>query len=235
VQLTVRELSRWFNVPESTVIRWVRNRNLPAQRIAGQHRFNRAEVLEWATTNQIKISPDVIPADRTSNDRAVGLLASLTEGGVFHGVPGQNKEQVFRAIVERLPLQPETDRELLLHLFLAREASASTALGSGIAIPHVRNPIIEPIGRPLVSLALLAQPIEFGAPDGQPVHTIFTIISPTPRGHIQMLSRLALVLHDGPLCDALIHQAPVNEILQTIGRIEDSLADSASRSGKEID
>ena len=39
-----------------------------------------------------------------------------------------------------LPLPDDVDRELLLHLFLAREASASTAIGDGIAIPHVPTP-----------------------------------------------------------------------------------------------
>ena len=58
------------------------------------------------------------------------------------GVKNTDKERALAALVEVLPLPEEVDRELLLRLFLAREASASTAIGDGIAIPHVRNPIV---------------------------------------------------------------------------------------------
>jgi hypothetical protein len=37
------------------------------------------------------------------------------------------------------------------------------------------------IPRPMVTLCFLEQPVEFGAMDGQPVHTLFTIVSPTIR------------------------------------------------------
>ena len=47
----------------------------------------------------------------------------------------------FGSFFRTVPLPEGVDREFLLHLFLAREASASTAIGDGIAIPHVRNPI----------------------------------------------------------------------------------------------
>ena len=83
------------------------------------------------------------------------------------------------------------DRELLLRLFLAREASASTAIGEGIALPHVRNPIVLYVTRPLVTLCFLEHPIEFGALDGQPVSVLFSLISPSTRAHLQILSKLS--------------------------------------------
>jgi PTS system nitrogen regulatory IIA component len=56
VQLTVRDVGRFLNVSEATVTRWIRQRGLPAQHLGGQDRFNRAELLEWATANQIRVS-----------------------------------------------------------------------------------------------------------------------------------------------------------------------------------
>ena len=40
------------------------------------------------------------------------------------------------------------------------------------------------------------RPIEYGALDGKPVHTLFTIISPTTRAHLHLMSKLAFVLRD---------------------------------------
>ncbi len=56
-------------------------------------------------------------------------------------------KQHFEEAVE-LPLPEAIDRDLLLRLFLAREALASTAVGDGIALSHVRNPIVLHVSRP---------------------------------------------------------------------------------------
>ena len=47
--------------------------------------------------------------------------------------------------------------------------SRSTAVGDGIAIPHVRNPVVLHVGRPAIALCFLERAIEYGALDGKPV------------------------------------------------------------------
>ena len=232
MQLTVREVSKCLNVSEATVIRWVRQRNLPARRVAGQHRFNRVEVMEWATANQIKVSPEVFKHLQVDEEPVPMLAEALAEGGIVYDLPSANKEQALRAVVHELPVPKDTNRELLVHLFLAREASASTALGNGIAIPHVKSPIVVSVVKPMITLAFLAEPIDFGAFDGKPVHTFFTIISPTTRGHLQLLSRLSIALHDGPFREVLGRKAPRAEILREVRRIESSLAVADGGFGK---
>ena len=223
MQLTVREVSRYLNVSESTVTRWVRQRGLPAQFVTGQHRFNRVEVLEWATANQITVSPEVFNHQELAAEPLPTLAEALAEGGIIYQLPNTNKEQTLRALVQFLPLPDSLDRELLLQLFLAREALASTALGDGIAIPHVRNPIVLQVVRPMITLAFLAQPVDFGALDGKPVHILFSLISPTTRSHLQLLSRLSFALHDGKFRETLLRQAPREELLLEVCRVESSL------------
>jgi nitrogen PTS system EIIA component len=232
VQLTVRDVSECLNVSEAMVARWVRQRGLPSRLVAGQHRFNRIEVLEWATANQISVSSDVFD-DMDSEEEPIPTLAeSLTEGGIVYQLPATTREEALRALMPKLPLPDETDRELLLHLFLAREATASTALGDGIAIPHVRNPIVLQVVRPIVTLAFLAEPVDFGAPDGKPVHILFSIISPTTQSHLRVLSRLSYVLHDSAFRKTLIRQANYEEILREVCRIESGLAEAEGRVGR---
>ena len=68
-----------------------------------------------------------------------------------------------------MKLPDDVDREFLYQVLLAREALGSTGIGDGIAIPHVRNPIVLHLSRPTVTLCFLEQPVDFGALDGQPV------------------------------------------------------------------
>jgi nitrogen PTS system EIIA component len=232
MQLNIRDLTRLLDVTESTVARWIKHRGLPAQQVGGQYRINRAELLEWATTNNVKVSLELFDKLDAEAEAVPSLGESLECGGIQYQLPGATKDQALRALVQGLPLPDDVDRELLLHLFLAREASASTAVGDGIAIPHVRNPIVLHVERPALTLGFLAQPIDFGAPDGKPVHVLFSIISPTNRSHLQLLSRLSFALHDGKFRETVVRQAPREEILQELRRVEAGMGGPAALAGK---
>jgi PTS system nitrogen regulatory IIA component len=221
-------------VSESTVTRWVKQRGLPAQKVAGQHRFNRAEVLEWAIVNQLKVSLELFNQPESEEDVTPTLAEALAEGGISYDLPGTEKRSALGALVQTLPLPSGVDRELLLHLFLAREAAASTVIRDGIAVPHVRNPIVLHVGRPMITLAFLAQPTDFGGLDGKPVHVLFSIISSTTRSHLQLLSRLSYTLHDARFREAVLRHAPREEILEEARRVESDLAGPLPRASGEL-
>src|SRR5262245_50637013 len=145
--------------------------------------------------------------DLASKEESLPSLAqALQAGGIFYGLKDTNKDRAMRALVEVLPLPEGIDRELLLRLFLSREAAASTGIGDGIALPHVRNPIVLHVARPMVTLAYLERPVDFGALDGKPVHVLFSLICPTTRSHLQMLARLSYALHDCHFKEAVLHR-----------------------------
>ncbi|MBI1903198.1 MAG: PTS sugar transporter subunit IIA [Planctomycetia bacterium] len=224
MQLTVRDVGRFLGVSEGTITRWIKQRGLPAQHVGGQYRFNRAELLEWATANQIKVSLKMFDHLETDDEPVPSLVEALQAGGIFHRVPNGSKDGALRALVQALPLPDGVDRELLLRLFLAREASATTAIGDGIALPHVRNPIVLHVDSPLVTLCFLERPVDFGALDGVPVQILFSLICPTMRSHLQMLSRLSYALHDQGFKAAVRKHGQREEILREARRVEAGLA-----------
>jgi PTS system nitrogen regulatory IIA component len=224
MQLTVRDVSKFLQVPESTVTRWIKQRGLPSQHVGGRYRFNRVELLEWATANQVKVSLEVFDHLESGDEPVPSLAEALEAGGIFYDVEDTNKDRAMRALVELLPLPDGVDRELLLRLFLAREASASTAIGEGIAIPHVRNPVVLHVERPMVTLCFLERPVDFGALDGKPVHVLFSLICPTMRHHLQTLSRLSYALHDARFKEVVRRRGGREEILGEARRVEAALA-----------
>jgi PTS system nitrogen regulatory IIA component len=232
VQLTLQDASRFLNVPEATVTRWVKQCGLPAQHVGGKYRFHRTELLEWASANRIKVSPEMFDHLTSDEEPLPSVPQALEAGGIFYGLQATNKDRALRALVEVLPLPEGIDRELLLRLLLSREAAASTGIGDGIALPHVRNPIVLHVARPMVTLAFLKRPVEFGALDGRPVHVLFSLICPTTRSHLQMLARLSYSLHDGPFKDAVLRCAQSQEILEHARRVEETLG-AAQSGGKD--
>ncbi len=232
MQLCIRDLTKLLDVDEGTVSRWIKHRGLPAQQVGGQYRVNRAELLEWATANQVRVSLELFDHLEADPESVPSLAEALETGGIHYGLQGTTKALALQALVQVLPLPDGVDGELLLRLFLAREATASTAIGHGIAIPHVRNPILLHVSQPAVTLAFLEQPVDFGAPDGKPVNILFSIISPTNRSHLQVLSRLSFALHDSKLLETVVRQAARAEILREVSRVEAGLGAPASEPGK---
>jgi PTS system nitrogen regulatory IIA component len=223
MDLTVRDVADTLQVSENTVYRWVNEKNLPAQQVNGQYRFNRVQLLEWAALHHVEMGPGAFRpgGPGTALPR---LDDALRAGQVIEGLPGADKPGVLRALVEALNLPPGLDRDDLLQLFLGRESLGSTGIGGGIALPHPRYPIVNPGRPPSVSICYLAQAIDFGALDRRPVHTLFTLLSPTPRAHLHVLSRLLYALRDPAFRDAIGRKAPAAEIIGQAGRLEEAFA-----------
>jgi PTS system nitrogen regulatory IIA component len=228
MQLTVQDVAGLLKVSEKTVYRWINEQSLPGYRVSGQYRFNRAELLEWATSRKVHVSPEIFQEPESTSTPLPGLVDALQAGGIFYRLAGTDKESVLRSVSEHMRLPEEVDREFLLRVLLAREALASTGIGDGIAIPHVRNPIVLHVNRPMISLCFLEKPVEFDALDGKPVHALFSVISPTVRGHLHLLSRLAFGIRDSGFKDAVARQASRDEILNEARRMEAALAEKVS-------
>jgi len=228
MKLTVRDAAQILNVSEKTIYRWIKQGVIPAYQISDQYRFNRAELLEWATSQRINVSPEIFAEPKGGEVPPPSLSEALRAGGVHYRVGGTDKASVLHAVVDMSKLPEEVDRELLYQVLLAREALGSTGLGEGIAIPHVRNPIVLHLSRPLVTLCFLERAVDFGAIDGQPVTTLFTLISPTVRAHLHLLSRLGYALRDPDFKSAILKQASRDEILEALRRVEVSMANASS-------
>ena len=222
--LTVKDVARLLSVSEKTVYRWIRQGDLPAYRVHEQYRFNRAEILEWATSRKIAVSPDIFSEPETNGMPMPSLYEALQNGGVSYRVVGADKWAVLKNVVQLLQLPEEVDREFLYRVLVAREELSSTGIGDGIAIPHVRNPVVLHVTKPMVRLYFLENPIDFEAIDGQPVYALFMLISPTVRAHLHLISRLAYALHDPAFRQVIERRGLRDDILDAVRNVEASLS-----------
>jgi PTS system nitrogen regulatory IIA component len=128
---------------------------------------------------------------------------------------------MFASVVDALNLPDPSDKQMVVELMLAREATGSTAVGKGIAIPHVRAPLVVHGASSLLQLCYLASPVDLGAKDG-PVNTLFLMITPTPKAHLQLLSRLSAALHDSSFRNVVLARSPLEDVLREARRVEAS-------------
>ena len=133
----------------------------------------------------------------------MNIASVLQAERVWCQAPGGSKKRVLENLAEFAARSlPTLDAGTVLAQLIARERLGSTGLGQGIAIPHCRLPdITQAIG----ILASLEAPVDFDAPDDQPVDLLFVLMVPAEatEAHLQLLGELATRFSDPAWCQRL--------------------------------
>lgn len=186
MDLKLKELAELLQVSTKTIYRWINDNKIPYYRINHQYRFRTDEINQWAASNKIDVG-----LKETVTERAVTVLNSLQNGGIYYDIPGNSVAEVLTNSVAQINLPSEIKNEDLLRHLLKREELASTAVGNGIAFPHPREPLISSNRDESLSLLFLQNQINYNALDKKPVSVLFLILSSNQKRHLQLLSQLS--------------------------------------------
>ena len=190
VQLLIPQVAELLRTSEAQVHRWIRDRGLPATLFGEQYRLNRVSVLSWAQQNQVPFDATAMPVGPSETSIATALL----RGGIHRDVPGATPAEVLINALERVHLPAAVDLELLREMVLSRAERGMLSIGDGLAMPHARYPFVAEVPEPLLGLCFLATAVDFGPDEHTPVSTLFVVVSPSVRTHLQLVARLARAL-----------------------------------------
>ena len=206
MKLNVRDAATLLNVSTKTIYRWLADGRVPGYRVNNSYRFDRAELLEWATAQRLEVAPLGTVAGFQA-EPPPGFAEALAAGGVHYRVEGTTRDAVLEHAATMLPGIAESERTLVFQALRAREELATTAVGDGRALSHLRNPLRFHIDRPAVALCFLDQPVDWGSLDGTPVSALFVIVASTVRSVLQLHSRTWFALRDAAFRAAVDGQA----------------------------
>ncbi len=216
--LSVRQAADLLGVSQKTVYRWIKDGRLPVHRLGGQHFIERSEVNDLVIRQGLRPVPE--DGHEGEPDEDIPLHEMLAKGGVFYRIGGKTKRQVLQNALDMVKGIDESSSQPLFEMFLAREELAPTGIGEGIAIPHARGSLLGYVRQPVLSLAFLETPIDYGALDGKPVHALFLLISPNVRTHLRTLAKLSFALRDPACKEAIQNEASREAILEIFARME---------------
>ncbi|OQY20382.1 MAG: PTS fructose transporter subunit IIA [Desulfobacteraceae bacterium 4572_35.1] len=199
----VKEAARLLSVSEKTVYRWIKQELLPTYKVQGSYRFNRAELLGWASSRKIGVVEERFEEVDADTLPLPTVIEALEAGGVIYRIEGGNRDEALAEVVEDLRLPDEVERDALTQMLIARENMSSTAIGDGIAIPHPRNAAMAHVQRPKVTICFLEHPLDFSALDGKRVNILFIVLAPSLRAQLHLLSLLGFLLRDSELLEVL--------------------------------
>jgi PTS system nitrogen regulatory IIA component len=234
MDLTLKSAAELLQVGEEQVEHWISTQGLPARTVEGRHTIDRVALLEWAWKNKKPIRPSEVSG---SGESWVPMLASALElGGIHEHLPGDDKNSVYRAFIDALPLPSKVDRGDLWRVVVARESLCPTGIGNGLAIPHPRNPVVIHADQPLLAIGFPERPIaDFGAMDSKPVTALLMIVAPTVRLHLRMLASLTAALRSAEVVRCLDERARPTELIATLDRVDRASTAAQNAASSEVE
>lgn len=142
------------------------------------------------------------------------LTDFLTRSRVAVPLHAADKDELLSALVQ-LAVPDSVMHDALCEEVRAREAVFPTALGDGVALPHVRTANVESVQ---LAAGVLAKPLPFGGADGNAVDLFFLVLSPlnAPSDHLKVLRALSRLLADPEVVTALRTATSVDGFLHTV-------------------
>ena len=147
------------------------------------------------------------------------ISALLSPQRIFLDTEISSKKKLLELIANIVADQTQLAEPLIYSNLLNRERLGSTGLGHGFAVPHAR---VENLDKTIGCLFRLKEPVNFEAPDNQPVDLVFTIIIPqeATEEHLMILSSLARIFSQTDVCEAIRGATSRDEIAQIIKSAE---------------
>lgn len=144
----------------------------------------------------------------------------------LNAAPADKKETLDLAVELMAKSGKLSDVEKYRAQVYAREEESTTGIGEGIAIPHGK---CDAVKAPGLAAMVIKNGVEYESLDGEPVTLLFLIAAPNTRDnvHLDVLSKLSVMLMDENFTTSLRNAKSVEEFLQII--------DAADESAKSID
>jgi len=107
-------------------------------------------------------------------------------------------------------------------LLLDRENLMPTALNNCIAVPHTRDSLL-PGHQDVVVVVFLDEPLEYGALDGQPVHTLFFLFACEDKRHLHLLAKIAHLSSQPQVREFFLKRPSKKQLLEFIKEWESQI------------
>lgn len=137
----------------------------------------------------------------------------------LNGTPAGKTEALNQCIDLMAKSGKISDVEKYRKGVFAREEEGTTGIGMGIAIPHCKSDAVTKAG---LAAMVVKDGVDFESLDGTPAKIIFLIAAPNTEDnvHLQVLSKLSVMLMDEQFTNSLINAGSVDEFLNIIDSAE---------------
>lgn len=215
MDLTVEDVAQYLQVSEETLIQWVEDGTIPSYKLNNEHRFSRSEIEEWILRHLNQEDLGIDHQEPVVGPQQFNLFRALHKGFVLNDVEGNTKEEIIYNSMKLISEGLAMDADVITNLLLDREELMSTAINKGIAIPHTRDFLLSR-AYDVVVVVYPKKPIEYGALDGEKVHSLFFLFACKDKRHLNLLAKIAFFCHESKNLEILKSKADKQVLLNTV-------------------
>ena len=202
--LTIEEVAKYLRVSERTVYDWAQKGEIPSGKIGTVWRFKKSEIEKWVNE---RLSSGTKPATQNLQVQVKNILSPDRIIFLNHST----KRDALVELANNLATAPQVKNASELSVeIIKREELMSTAIGRGIAIPHVRLSSVTDL---VMSVGICKNDIiDFQAIDDTPVRLLVMIAASYNQHayYLQTLSFISSKLKDKELREGLLNaQTPM--------------------------
>lgn len=219
--MTLTETAEYLKLAEKTVLRMIHRNEIPCAKVGNQWRFMRAMLDDWLVSKMQVVPRNDLAKLIETGDESVPLSRLIRPEYVILDLRPGNKESVLGQLITPLVERGiVTNYDKYLGGLMNREQMVSTAIGYGIALPHIRNPMDNPASEPVIVVGICPLGTDFGAPDAQKTHLFFLLSTDSEVVHLRTLSRLTGMLRESNVIKKLINCTEQKQVVSVLMRAE---------------
>ncbi len=208
--LTIEEVAKYLRVSERTVYDWAQKGEIPAGKIGTAWRFKKTDIVGWVND---RLSSSSGQKDRNEAAHVKNILSPNRI--VF--IKADTKQAALTELAASLATAPEVKRaDELLSEILKREELMSTAVGRGIALPHVRLSSVTDL---VAAVGIARTPIlDFETIDNEPVRLLLMIAAAYSQHsyYLRTISYFSAKLKDAALRSSLLQAASPLDVYELL-------------------
>ncbi|MEE8440661.1 MAG: PTS sugar transporter subunit IIA [Spirochaetia bacterium] len=214
---TLSEIASYLKVSDKTILRMAQAGEIPSAKVSGQWRFLRSFINDWLETKMHIASTESLGRVVGTAETVIPLSRLISPEWTLMDLQPGSKEQILRQLVR--PLSEGgivADADGYYEQLLRREEMVSTALGRGIAFPHVRHPDQAPVRSPVIVLGICRPGTDFNSLDGNPTHVFGLCCSSSEAMHLRLLAKMTLVFRSDGMVDRLRDANDAKEVTRLL-------------------
>ncbi|MGL1893828.1 MAG: PTS sugar transporter subunit IIA [Spirochaetaceae bacterium] len=222
--LTLQEVAELLQLSDKTILKMVKNNEIPCAKIANQWRFSKAMLNDWITAQMSVIPQNDFSRLVESEFDYIPLSRLIDQDSIITNLKGTNSDEVVRELAEQAYKKDfVVDKDKFIQKLLEREKLTSTSIGQGIALPHLRKPCGTIVTKPKIVIGISKNGIDFASLDGEKTTLFFLLLSDSEVVHLRILSKLTQILSLNNVIDEIKNLNKPEEFIQFFIRKEQEI------------
>jgi len=219
--LTLAEIASFLKVSKKTIFRMNKDGRLKGFKVGSQWRFVRPVVDDWIADGINTIPQKNLVNIIKTAEQIIPLSDLIPEKLIILNLQTGSKKNILSQLVA--PLYKENlidDPKHYLNHLLFREKMMSTAIGHGVAIPHMRDPVENKIKKPSIVLGVCKEGVDFESLDEEKTYVFALVSTNDELVHIRLLAKVSLLFKQDGIINKLCSAKSKSDVMELLRNVD---------------